>query len=77
MQYTEHFHSECEKLESLREVLKSFSQLNIFLIRVTSVAAILNSHVCTLHYGKIALSSWWISQYHSIMNWRSNHQVQF
>lgn len=57
MQYAEHFQSECEKLESLREFLKSFSQLNIFLIHVTSVVAILNSHVCTLHYGKIAFSS--------------------
>jgi len=58
MQYAEHFHSECEKLESLREVLKSFSQLNIFLICVASVVAILNSHVRTLHAGKIAFSSW-------------------
>lgn len=78
MQYAEHFQSECEKLESLREVFKQFSQLNIFFICVSSVIAVLNSHETTLHSGKITFSFWWISQYPGLtMNWKSNNQVKF
>lgn len=71
MQCAEHFLSECEKLESLREILKLFSQLNIFFIHVTSVVAVLNSHACILNYGKIAFSSWWISVC------RPDHELEF